>query len=121
SGSCSPCVANSRLADHHVCGDGHTSFTSRHDLALRFVPASLASSVSVGLSGSRPGGPRGHQGAIMKPGNREVDAQLIARAQRGDKRAFDLLVLKYQRRIMRLLARMVRNPSDIEDIAQETF
>ncbi|HLR13267.1 MAG TPA: RNA polymerase sigma factor RpoE [Burkholderiaceae bacterium] len=57
----------------------------------------------------------------MKPGNREVDAQLIARVQRGDKRAFDLLVLKYQRRIMRLLARMVRNPSDIEDIAQETF
>src|SRR5690625_4301238 len=53
--------------------------------------------------------------------DRQVDAELIARVQRGDKRAFDLLVIKYQRRIMRLLSRQVRNPSDIEDIAQETF
>ncbi|HLS43401.1 MAG TPA: RNA polymerase sigma factor RpoE [Paenalcaligenes sp.] len=52
---------------------------------------------------------------------RDVDADLVERVQRGDKRAFDLLVLKYQRRIMRLLTRMVRNPSEIEDVAQETF
>lgn len=57
----------------------------------------------------------------MKPSDRDVDAELIARVQRGDKRAFELLVLKYQRRIMRLLSRLVRNPSDIEDVAQETF
>lgn len=57
----------------------------------------------------------------MTASNRDIDAELIARVRRGDKRAFDLLVLKYQRRIMRLLSRMVRNPSDIEDIAQETF
>src|SRR5690625_1056541 len=57
----------------------------------------------------------------MKRTDRQVDAELIARVQRGDKRAFDLLVLKYQRRIMRLLSRLVRNPSDIEDVAQETF
>lgn len=57
----------------------------------------------------------------MTATSREVDAELIDRVRQGDKRAFDLLVLKYQRRIMRLLARMVRNPSDIEDIAQETF
>jgi len=57
----------------------------------------------------------------MKRTDRQVDAELIARVQRGDKRAFDLLVIKYQRRIMRLLSRQVRNPSDIEDIAQETF
>jgi len=57
----------------------------------------------------------------MKRTDRQVDAELIARIQQGDKRAFDLLVIKYQRRIMRLLSRQVRNPSDIEDIAQETF
>ncbi|HJD45183.1 MAG TPA: RNA polymerase sigma factor RpoE [Candidatus Paenalcaligenes intestinipullorum] len=52
---------------------------------------------------------------------REVDADLVARVQKGDKRAFDLLVLKYQRRIMRLLSRMVNDPSEVEDLTQETF
>lgn len=52
---------------------------------------------------------------------REVDMELVARVQRGDRRAFDLLVLKYQRKIMRLLSRMVREPSEVEDVAQETF
>src|SRR5690606_16862876 len=52
---------------------------------------------------------------------RDVDAELVARVQRGDKRAFDLLVLKYQRKIMRLLSRMVRDPSEVEDVAQESF
>lgn len=52
---------------------------------------------------------------------RDVDAELVARVQRGDKRAFDLLVLKYQRKIMRLLSRMIRDPGDVEDVAQESF
>lgn len=52
---------------------------------------------------------------------RDVDAELVARVQQGDKRAFDLLVLKYQRKIMRLIARMLRDPSEVEDVAQETF
>lgn len=52
---------------------------------------------------------------------RDVDAELVARVQRGDKKAFDLLVLKYQRKIMRLLSRMIRDPSEIEDVAQEAF
>ncbi len=52
---------------------------------------------------------------------RDVDAELVARVQRGDKQAFDLLVLKYQRKIMRLLSRMIRDPSEIEDVAQEAF
>lgn len=52
---------------------------------------------------------------------RDVDAQLVAKVQQGDKRAFDLLVLKYQRKIMRLLSRMVRDPSEVEDVAQEAF
>jgi len=53
--------------------------------------------------------------------DRDVDAELVARVQRGDKRAFDLLVLKYQRKIMRLLARLIRDPAEIEDVAQEAF
>ncbi|ALM83949.1 RNA polymerase sigma factor RpoE [Bordetella sp. N] len=52
---------------------------------------------------------------------REIDAELVARVQRGDKKAFDLLVMKYQRKIMRLLSRMIRDPSEIEDVAQEAF
>ncbi len=52
---------------------------------------------------------------------RDVDAELVARVQRGDRHAFDLLVLKYQRKIMRLLSRMIRDPAEIEDVAQEAF
>src|SRR3982074_748474 len=42
--------------------------------------------------------------------DREVDQQLVERAQRGDKRAFELLVLKYQRKLGRLLSRLGRGP-----------
>ncbi|CAM3507190.1 RNA polymerase sigma factor RpoE [Bordetella sputigena] len=52
---------------------------------------------------------------------RDIDAELVARVQRGDKKAFDLLVLKYQRKIMRLLSRMIRDQAEIEDVAQEAF
>jgi RNA polymerase sigma-70 factor (ECF subfamily) len=52
---------------------------------------------------------------------RDVDAELVDRVQRCDKHAFDLLVLKYQRKIMRLLSRMVRDSSEVEDVAQEAF
>ena len=54
-------------------------------------------------------------------GDREVDQQLVARAQRGDKRAFELLVLKYQRKLGRLLSRFVRDPAEVEDVTQEAF
>ncbi|MBP6020829.1 MAG: RNA polymerase sigma factor RpoE [Burkholderiaceae bacterium] len=57
----------------------------------------------------------------MSRSEREVDAELVARVQQGDKRAFDLLVLKYQRKVIRLLSRMIRNPGDVEDVAQEAF
>ena len=53
--------------------------------------------------------------------DREVDQQLVERAQRGEKRAFELLVVKYQRKLERLLSRIVRDPSEIEDVAQEAF
>ena len=54
-------------------------------------------------------------------GDREVDQQLVERAQRGDKRAFELLVAKYQRKLGRLLSRMVRDPAEVEDVTQEAF
>lgn len=53
--------------------------------------------------------------------DREVDQQLVERAQRGDKKAFELLVLKYQRKLERLLSRIIRDPAEIEDVAQEAF
>ncbi len=53
--------------------------------------------------------------------DREIDQQLVLRVQAGDKRAFELLVIKYQRRVERLLSRMIRNQSEIEDVSQEAF
>lgn len=53
--------------------------------------------------------------------DREVDQQLVERVQRGDKRAFDLLVNKYQRKLGRLLSRFIRDPSEVEDVTQEAF
>lgn len=54
-------------------------------------------------------------------GNREIDHELVLRAQRGDKRAFGMLVDKYQRKLARLLSRMIRDQAEIEDIVQESF
>lgn len=52
---------------------------------------------------------------------RDADLILVERVRNGDKRAFELLVEKYRRKIGRLLSRMVRDPEEVEDIAQETF
>src|SRR5580698_11469878 len=54
-------------------------------------------------------------------GDREVDQLLVERAQRGDKRAFELLVIKYQRKLARLLSRFIRDPGEVEDVTQEAF
>ncbi len=51
----------------------------------------------------------------------DVDAPLIARVKEGDVKAFEMLVVKYQRRIERLIGRMVRDVDLVPDIAQETF
>ena len=53
--------------------------------------------------------------------DREIDRQLVTRAQRGDKRAFELLVEKYQRKLARLLSRFIRDPAEVEDVTQEAF
>ena len=53
--------------------------------------------------------------------DRELDRQLVERAQRGDKHAFELLVSKYQRKLLRLLSRFIRDSGEVEDVAQEAF
>ncbi len=53
--------------------------------------------------------------------DREVDQQLVERAQRGDQRAFGLLVSKYQGKLTRLLSRWIRDSGEVEDVAQEAF
>ena len=51
----------------------------------------------------------------------DTDAMLVERTVAGDQKAYELLVIKYQRRIQRLIGRMVRDVDLVEDIAQETF
>ena len=53
--------------------------------------------------------------------DREIDQELVERAQRGDKHAFGLLVEKYQRKLARLLSRFVRDSAEVEDVTQEAF
>jgi RNA polymerase sigma-70 factor (ECF subfamily) len=53
--------------------------------------------------------------------DREIDQQLVERAQRGDKQAFELLVGKYQRKLARLLSRFIRDATEVEDVTQEAF
>jgi len=53
--------------------------------------------------------------------DREIDQQLVERAQRGDKHAFELLVSKYQRKLARLLSRFIRDSTEVEDVTQEAF
>ncbi|MEL7045584.1 MAG: RNA polymerase sigma factor RpoE [Pseudomonadota bacterium] len=50
-----------------------------------------------------------------------TDKQLVQRVQKGDRRAFDLLVLKYQHKIMSLISRYVHDADEVQDVAQEAF
>ena len=50
-----------------------------------------------------------------------LDQKLVERVQQGDKRAFDLLVQKYQHKVLNLITRYVKNPSEAQDVAQEAF
>lgn len=52
---------------------------------------------------------------------REIDQELVVRVQQGDKKAFDLLVMKYQLRVSKLVARFLRNQSDVPDVVQDAF
>jgi RNA polymerase sigma-70 factor (ECF subfamily) len=53
--------------------------------------------------------------------DREIDQLLVERAQAGDKHAFELLVVKYQRKVARLLSRFIRDQSEVEDVTQEAL
>ncbi len=57
----------------------------------------------------------------LPPNGNDSDLQLVERTVAGDQRAYELLVIKYQRRIERLIGRMVRDVDLVQDIAQETF
>jgi RNA polymerase sigma-70 factor (ECF subfamily) len=52
---------------------------------------------------------------------KETDRQLVERVQRGDKKAFDILVLKYQHKIVGLVSRYMRNQDEVQDVTQEAF
>lgn len=52
---------------------------------------------------------------------RESDETLVARVQQGDKRAFDLLVLKYQHKIFAVISRFIKDSSEVQDVAQDAF
>ena len=54
-------------------------------------------------------------------GENKTDQQLVELVQRGDNKAYDLLVLKYQQRIVSLVSRFVRNPADALDVTQDAF
>jgi RNA polymerase sigma-70 factor (ECF subfamily) len=54
-------------------------------------------------------------------GEQNVDQELVRRVQKGDKKAFDVLVIKYQQRIVKLISRYVRDQDEVLDVAQEAF
>jgi RNA polymerase sigma-70 factor (ECF subfamily) len=54
-------------------------------------------------------------------GVEQSDLELVKRAQRGERGAFDLLVLRYQHKVIKLVARLLRDPAEAEDVAQEAF
>ncbi len=53
--------------------------------------------------------------------DRAIDQELVERVQAGDRKAFDLLVIKYQRKVQRLVSRYIRDSGEVDDVTQETF
>lgn len=79
------------------------------------------SAATVSLKPTSTVGPvqtRGVQGGVSEA---NVDQLLVERVQKGDKRAFDLLILKYQHRIVSLVSRYVSDHAEAQDVAQEAF
>jgi len=63
----------------------------------------------------------GDDEAGLPAGTEQSDLELVRRAQRNERGAFDLLVLKYQHKVVKLVARLLRDPAEAEDVAQEAF
>jgi RNA polymerase sigma-70 factor (ECF subfamily) len=61
------------------------------------------------------------EGARPASGVEQSDLELVRRAQRGERGAFDLLVLRYQHKVVKLVARLLRDQTEAEDVAQESF
>jgi RNA polymerase sigma-70 factor (ECF subfamily) len=90
---------------------------------LRAIKTTRSSSVAVvpsikNIASSGPVKTRGVQGGVSEA---KVDQLLVERVQKGDKRAFDLLILKYQHRIVSLVSRYVSDHAEAQDVAQEAF
>lgn len=85
---------------------------------------SLITPVPFDRSGHRPQAPTGPaltQDPLPTVSEKEIDQQLVLRVQQGDRRAFDLLVGKYQHKIVSVITRYVRNIDEAQDVAQDTF
>ncbi|MDH4165598.1 MAG: RNA polymerase sigma factor RpoE [Gammaproteobacteria bacterium] len=63
----------------------------------------------------------GDEDAGLPAGAEQSDLELVRRAQQNERGAFDLLVLKYQHKVIKLVARLLRDPAEAEDVAQEAF
>ncbi len=104
-----------------------SSVTPIEMLELEFVPdtAFPRSSGQVAYTHSRLGRTNEEQPRGFREGRRmnerDIDRQLVERAQQGDKHAFGLLVSKYQRKLGRLLSRFIRDQAEAEDVTQEAF
>jgi RNA polymerase sigma-70 factor (ECF subfamily) len=61
------------------------------------------------------------EGIANRRGSGNADAALVKRVKQGERAAFDLLVAKYQHKILKLIMRYVKDPADAMDVAQETF
>ena len=91
------------------------------DTAAAGYTSSVATSKQTGSIAIMNGNANNNAGGGQSPGNREIDQALVERAQRGDQKAFGMLVEKYQRKLGRLLSRMVRDQAEVEDVVQESF
>ena len=96
-------------------------------LELDFVPGAAFPRTpgQLGYTASRLGATNENEPQGFREGRRmserDIDQQLVERAQQGDKQAFELLVSKYQRKLGRLLSRFIRDAGEVEDVTQEAF
>lgn len=98
----------SRVADvAPVCDDG--------------VPAAVGADVNAALAAIGGRIPPRSNGVLPRMGENEIDQALIQRIQQGERRAFDLLVGKYQHKIVSVIQRYIHDWSESQDVAQETF
>lgn len=103
----------------YACHYNRNSLVTMQDLLARID--SRKTTTRSGLA-SRPSLPPAAVDGEPVPMTTEAsDAQLVERVQRGDKRAFDLLVVKYQHKVLKLVSRLISNPAEAEDVAQDAF